>query len=150
ILDVYPLRRIGGRNGLFAGPRARQAWLEKLPYFAESVVFAGVASWAKQQYFVENLGQPLPQGPWATRVAQMFYGVVFYVWKTVWPVRITAFYPLYRRVSLSAWPYLACGLLIVVTTVALVLLRKRWPALLAAWVSYLVILAPNSGLVQIG
>jgi Flp pilus assembly protein TadD len=150
ILDVYPLRRIGGRDGLFAGQRAREAWLEKLPYFAESVVFAGVASWAKQQYFVANLGQPLPQGPWPTRVAQMFYGVVFYVWKTVWPVRMTAFYPLDRRVSLFAWPYLACGLLIVGTTVALVLLRKRWPALLAAWASYLVILAPNSGLVQIG
>ena len=31
----------------------------------------------------------------------------------------------------------------------LFLLRRRWPGLLAAWLSYLVILAPNSGLIRI-
>ena len=30
-------------------------------------------------------------------------------------------------------------------SVGLFLLRRRWPGLLAAWLSYLVILAPNSG-----
>ena len=29
------------------------------------------------------------------------------------------------------------------------LLRRRWPGLLAAWLSYLVILAPNSGIIRI-
>ncbi len=31
----------------------------------------------------------------------------------------------------------------------LFLLRRRWPGLLAAWLSYLVILAPNSGIIRI-
>jgi Flp pilus assembly protein TadD len=150
ILDVYPLRRIGGREGLFAGPKARQAWLEKLPYFAEGVVFAGVAVWARRQDFVSHRGEPLALGPLETRVARTCYAVVFYLWKTIWPVRICAFYPLDQRGSLSAWPHLACGLLVGGTTAALVLLWKRWPALLAAWASYLVILAPNSGLVPGG
>ena len=34
-------------------------------------------------------------------------------------------------------------------SVGLFLLRRRWPGLLAAWLSYLVILAPNSGLMRI-
>src|SRR5262249_35887440 len=35
-------------------------------------------------------------------------------------------------------------------TAGLVALRRRWPGLLAAWLSYLAILAPNSGLVRTG
>ena len=34
------------------------------------------------------------------------------------------------------------------TTLGLFLTRRRWPGLLAAWLSYLVILAPNSGLIR--
>ena len=34
-------------------------------------------------------------------------------------------------------------------SVGLFLLRRRWPGLLAAWLSYLVILAPNSGIIRI-
>src|SRR5262249_42631508 len=34
ILDVYPLRRLGGGPGRWLGPSARKVWLEKLPFFA--------------------------------------------------------------------------------------------------------------------
>jgi tetratricopeptide (TPR) repeat protein len=150
ILDVYAMRRIGGRDGLLAGPSARSAWAEKLPFFATSAFFAWLASWSKQHYFISNVGEPLAQGSLNARVGQMFYAVIFYLYKTVRPVRIAAFYPLDSGVSLFASPYRTCGLLVVGITVAFVLMRRRWPGLLAAWASYLVILAPNSGLVLFG
>src|SRR5262245_51984023 len=33
VLDVYPLRRLGGGVGKWFGPDARRVWLEKLPFF---------------------------------------------------------------------------------------------------------------------
>jgi Flp pilus assembly protein TadD len=150
ILDAYPLRRIGGRHGLLAAPSARRAWAEKLPFFAASALFAWLASWSKQHYFVSNVGAPLAQGSLDERVAQMLYGVIFYLYKTVRPVRIAAFYPLDAGLSLLASPYRTCALLVVGMTVAFLVMRRRWPGLLAAWASYLVMLAPNSGLILIG
>jgi Flp pilus assembly protein TadD len=151
ILDVYPLRRIGGGNGLFSGPRARSACAEKLPYFAVSAVFGWLATWAAEYPSDSATTEPIaPQGPLDLRIARMWYGVVFYLYKTIRPVRIAAYYPMEFGVSLFAFRYWICAVLVVGTTVAFVLTRRRWPGLLAAWVSYLVILLPNSGLVPHG
>jgi hypothetical protein len=38
VLDVYPLRRLGGRPGRWFGREARRVWREKLPFFALSVL----------------------------------------------------------------------------------------------------------------
>jgi Flp pilus assembly protein TadD len=150
ILDVSCLRRIGGGNGLLSGPRARWAWAEKLPYFAASAVFAWLAYWAQEHYTASSTSEPPVQGSLDWHVAQMCHGLVFYLYKTIRPVRIAAYYPLQPGVSLVASPYRTCALLVVGMTVAVVLTRRRWPGLLAAWASYLVILGPNSGLVSHG
>jgi Flp pilus assembly protein TadD len=150
ILDVYPLRRIGGGTGLLLGPRARWAWAEKLPYFAASAVCAWLAFWAQARYLASIPYEPLAPGSLDSRVAQMCYGLVFYLYKTIRPVRITAYYPPRSGVTFFAFPYWICGPLVVGMTVAFVSMRKRWPGLLAAWAIYLVILAPNSGLVMHG
>jgi hypothetical protein len=144
ILDVYCLRRIGGGNGLFSGPRARRAWAEKLPYFAATAVFACLAIWAAEHSPASTNAEPLaPQGPLDLRMARMFYAVLFYLYKTIRPVRIAAFYPLQSGMSLVASPYWICGLIVVGVTVAFVVMRRRWPGLLAAWASYLVLLPPR-------
>ena len=46
--------------------------------------------------------------------------------------------------------YLSGIPLVVATTLIVVVLRRRWPGLLACWVAFLIILAPNIGLMQIG
>ena len=70
--------------------------------------------------------------------------------KTVLPWNITAYYPVPERVDLWEPPFLSSVLGTVVVSVGLFLLRRRWPGLLAVWLSYVVILAPNLGLVRIG
>ncbi len=54
------------------------------------------------------------------------------------------------RVDLVHWPFWGAALAVASATLGLVLLRQRWPALLATWLAYLVILAPHVGLARIG
>jgi cytochrome c-type biogenesis protein CcmH/NrfG len=147
ILDVYPLRRLGGGPGRWLGPGARRVWLEKVPFFATGLVFMALAVVAKAE--AQTL-IPLERDGVLARIAQACYGIWFYVIKTVIPTGITAFYPLPARIDWWSPPFLLSLLATAAVTAGLVLRRRQRPGLLAAWLSYLVILAPSSGLVRIG
>jgi protein O-mannosyl-transferase len=147
VLDYYPLRRLGGGPGRWFGPPARRVWAEKVPFFALSMVFAALAVRAKESnHSLVGLEQ---HGPLA-RVAQACHGTCFYLWKTAWPTGLCAYYPVPSRFDWRAPTYLACTVLVAAATLAFFLLRRRHPSPLAAWLVYLVVLAPNSGLVTIG
>ena len=151
ILDIYPLRRIedaSGVRGLVTGPEARWAWIEKLPYVALSLLFMRLAILAKYA-FAQLVHTVLEQDSLAVRGAQACYGVYFYLAKTIWPTAISPFYPLPPRIAWGEPRYLLGALAVGGLTLTLILGRRRWPWLLAAWGAYLVILAPNSGLVRI-
>ena len=146
ILDAALLRRIGPGN--WTGPSARRVWLEKLPFLALSVVFQVLAILAKQSddalLSVRSYGL-------AARVVQSCYGVAFYLLKTIWPFGLSAYYPLPRPVArLWTIAYLSGIPVVGVMTLMAILLRRRWPGLLACWVAFLIILSPNAGLVRIG
>ncbi len=144
ILDVYPLRRVGEGSGRWFGPTARRAWWEKVPFVMVSLVFMGVAIAARRQALnsVEQTGA-------ASSLARACFGICFYLLKTALPLDLIAVYPApvqtNWRVSLFLWSTLGT----LAMSVGLILLRRRWPGLLAAWLSYLVILAPNSGIIRI-
>ena len=148
ILDVYPLRRLGGGPGRWFGPSARKVWCEKVPFFLLSLEFMGVAIAAKA-LALRSRRFSMPSFS-ARNIAHACYGIWFYLVKTVLPLEITAYYPLPERIDWFAPPFLPAILGTLVVSVALFLLRRRRPGLLAAWLSYLIILAPNSGLVRIG
>jgi tetratricopeptide (TPR) repeat protein len=122
-------------------------WWEKVPFAGLSVLFMGLAVKGRAQ--AEHVASLQHTGFWA-RVAQACFGIWFYLVKTVVPSNLTAFYPLPDRLSGVEPLFLLCILGTLGMTLAAVLLRRRWPGLLAAWLAYLVILAPNLGLVQIG
>ena len=82
-------------------------------------------------------------------IAQACYGIWFYILKTVLPLDLIALYPLPRELNWLAPPFMLSILATLAITAGLFLLRRRWPGLLAAWLSYLVILAPNSGIIRI-
>jgi tetratricopeptide (TPR) repeat protein len=144
ILDVYPLRRLGGGRG-WLGPSARKVWWEKVPFLALALVFSVQAVRAKW----EDHG-PLPPGEAGPipRIARAAYSVCFYVDKTLWPRELIALYPSPERVTLSEPPFAVDLLIVLGASFAAWLARRRYPGLLAAWLAYLVILAPNTGLVQ--
>ena len=104
ILDVYPLRRLGGGPGRWFGPAARRVWLEKVPFVAISLVFMAIAVAARAD--VHTI-VPLEQDGIASRIAQACYGAWFYLVKTAIPMDIAAFYPLPGRIDWFAPPFLA-------------------------------------------
>ncbi len=143
ILDVYPLRRFGEGGGRWFGASARRALLEKIPFVIVSILFMGLAIAARAQ-------SPFFTGHYdaSEGIAQACYAIWFYIQKTVLPLDLNALYPLPKKLSWVALPFNLSILATLAMTVGLFLLRRRWPGLLAAWLSYLVILAPNSGIIR--
>jgi tetratricopeptide (TPR) repeat protein len=149
ILDVYPLRRLGDGPvpGNWFGPKVRRVWWEKVPFGILSVTFAALAVQSKAQ---ERHLAPTEEWGIDKRVAHACYGIWFYLVKTLLPVNITAYYPMPARIAWFETPFSISILGTLTISAALFLLRRRWPGLLAVWLSYLVILVPNLGLVRNG
>ncbi len=76
-------------------------------------------------------------------IAQACYAIWFYLFKTVLPLDLIALYPLPNELNWLAFPYSLSILATLAISAGLFMLRGRWPGLLAAWLSYLVILAPT-------
>ncbi len=173
ILDRYPLRRVGKSNvGLpvsmtegsgpvdVPAPRTptgeREAlvasrwtwvWLDKIPFLVLAVA-AGVRA-----YNARREGGALytltEHDIWA-RVAQAFYGLTFYVWKTVWPTNLGPLYEVPPREVLLGSMLWGSVVFIVVAALLAFALRRRWPFLLAAFAVYGVVLLPVAGFIQSG
>jgi Tfp pilus assembly protein PilF len=147
LLDVYPLARLKGGSRNWFAQETRALWWEKIAFIVPAVIFALIALLA--QYYASAL-RPFQNYDLASRLAQAFVGICFYLWKTVVPVRLS---PLYE-IAPDFTPWDSQVLLSVFGTIgvtaALFLLRKRWPMGLACWLYYLVVLAPMLGVVQSG
>ena len=167
LLDIWPLRRIdvGGKSAASSASaadlrgtryierdessRPRQetvshAVVEKLPLIALAVA-TSVATIIVQHRVGAMAG--LDALPWQTRASNATIGYVAYLWKTVWPTHLAAFYPLFRisplRVALAA-------ALITALTVIAVAVRGRRPYVFVGWFWYLVTISPVIGLLQAG
>lgn len=147
VLDVYPLRRLGGGPGGWLGPPARRVSMEKLPFVAAALAVALLAVVGKSRTASMLPSEPVDA---AGAVARALFAAVFYLWKTVMPGQISPLYERPATLDPFTWPFVTSGLAVLVITLGLVAGRRRWPAGLAAWVGYLVLLVPSSGLVAYG
>jgi tetratricopeptide (TPR) repeat protein len=137
ILDAYPLRR-------FSRSAAAGLLREKLPFFI--LMVAGLAMLSVTADKAEGV-HTREQYSYLQSLIQPGYRVCFYVVKTLIPYPLS---PLY-------WYRPGLGARHVVGTVALLgitgglwALRRRFPSGLTAWVSYGLLIAPASGIVQFG
>jgi Tfp pilus assembly protein PilF len=146
-LDVYPLRRLGGGGVGWWSPPARRRWAEKLPFITASALAAPVTFLAARS--AANLVSVADIGL-GERLAISAYGLVFYLWKTLFPLDLSPFYPLPRPLVALSAPYLVCGAVVILVTGFGILGRRRWPAALAIWFAYVVTLLPVSGVFQNG
>ncbi len=143
ILDIYPLRRFPDETGRWLGAAARRALLEKVPFVIVSLLFMGlaIAIRAQSRFLLEHYEA-------SKGIAQACYAIWFYIEKTVLPLDLTATYLLPRELNWLAFPYSLSIVATLAVSAGLFLSRRRWPGLLAAWLCYLLILAPNSGIVR--
>src|SRR5213592_2839244 len=146
ILDVYPLRRLGGSIGWRSEP-ARRIYVEKIPFVLLAAAASAIAVMAQSSvHAVASLAQLSVPG----RVAISTYGLSFYLWKMVVPVNLSPVYELRPPVNPWATPFLlSYGVVLALTAIALAL-RRRVPGLPAAWVAYIVVLLPVLGIFQSG
>jgi protein O-mannosyl-transferase len=150
VLDIYPLRRLPGAPQKWFSAEKRRIWWEKIPFLLLSVAAGAAAVIAKRG--AQDLYSVGQYGLWA-RIAESFYGLSFYLWKTLVPVRLSPLYQRADRLDPSQsvfWIYLLAVCIGVVITVALIALRRRWPAVLTIWITYALFLAPVLGIVQFG
>ncbi|HKW90632.1 MAG TPA: tetratricopeptide repeat protein [Methylomirabilota bacterium] len=144
ILDLYPLGRLDPSPREWLRARARSVWLEKIPF----LLVAGAA--AVTAYVVQSRTGYLTDAEPAARIVMVIHNVWFHAWKTFVPLNLAPLYELPRSLNLLQSPYRFDAIGEVVVTVGVWLLRRRWPAGLAIWAFYLVMLAPVSGIVHTG
>ncbi|HXJ83983.1 MAG TPA: tetratricopeptide repeat protein [Candidatus Methylomirabilis sp.] len=147
VLDVYPLRRLRGGVTSWFSAEARRVWWEKCLYLVPAVVFAGVAWLAQHE---SGAMKPWRARDVLPRLAQAAFGLAFYLWKTIVPMNLAALYEDPGRVDPWTSPYLLSAVVVLAVTATVVVFRHRWPAGLASWVYYVVLLAPVLGLAQSG
>jgi protein O-mannosyl-transferase len=147
VLDVYPLRRLGGGVGKWFGADARRVWLEKLPFFIAAVAAGAVALTAQQKAgaLVSAETHDLTD-----RIAQGLYGTTFYMFKTLLPTGLAPLYEFPSDFYLFNWRVILSAIVFLLFSLGLFAARHRWPAGLAGWIAYLLLLAPVLGAAQAG
>src|SRR5437870_1899127 len=146
ILDVYPLRRLGGAVGWWSEP-ARRIYIEKIP---SVLLAAGASAIAVMAQSSVHAAASLAQLSLPGRLVVSAYGLGFYLWKMVVPVNLSPLYELPRTMDPVAPPFIVSYALVLAIMAIVLALRRPVPGLPAAWVAYVVVLLPVLGFFQSG
>jgi tetratricopeptide (TPR) repeat protein len=142
ILDVYPLRRLGSAGWLSVS--GRRIFVEKIPFFLLSLVDGVLALYIGK---LEGITASIGHVNWFARLAISLYGLAFYLWKTLLPFSLAPFYALTpHKIDPAALPFQISAVLVVLITAAALVVRRKYPALLA----YAAILIPVLGIFHNG
>jgi protein O-mannosyl-transferase len=147
LLDIYPFKRLPASPVNWFSRHHRGVLTEKLPFFILAISFAVTALVAQQ---VTGALKPLDQFGIFSRLLQAGFAYMFYLWKTLWPFALAPIYELPVETGAWFWLFIISTVITIVLSVGLFLLRRRWPALLACWAYYLIVLAPVTGVAQSG
>ena len=147
VLDIYPLKRLGGGDGRWFGPQVRQVWWEKIPFLLLALAAGVRATLEKEQ---AGSLYPITDYGFLPRFAQVLSSLAFYLWKTLVPLGLSPLYPVQPFTGFWTMPTLMSGAFVFFLTAVLFVVRHRWPAGLAVWVFYGVLLIPVSGVVAFG
>ncbi len=148
LLDIWPLQRTAVSGGsLNSGVRAlswRRLAAEKIPLLVLSIASAVITLIAQQKAM--GLFDVLPL---STRAANAAISYVRYLVKMVWPANLAIPYP--YAADREPWWVIAAAVVILVSVSLLVVRQiKSRPYLATGWLWYLIMLAPVSGLIQVG
>ncbi len=144
ILDATILGRMGtvrSLPGLFA---------EKVPYLIPAIAVSWIAVQAKADPSLPDDSHPSPARLVAQRAAVASYGLVYYLDKTVLPWNLSAYQFRPDPIHPAEPRFAGCLAAVAALGVISYSLRRRWPAIPAALLSYAILLAPNLGVVQYG
>ena len=140
LFDVWPL----GRHSR-SGSSMTSLILEKLPLVVLSLVVSIVTLSVQQSAgTVSSFGQL----PFRIRFENAVISYVTYLLQFIWPNHLAVFYP--YSLPLRLWKAVIAGLVLILTTVLVLGVRRRQPSLTVGWLWYLGTLVPVIGIVQAG
>ena len=157
VLDFWPLgrMRVPARPHAGAGthaPRSAGAiglprlLLEKAPLLALSAAASVVTMFAQQSGGAIGSTEKYT---FLIRAANAVLSYLAYLWKTLWPVDLMAFYP-HPGAGFSHQGVAAAGLVLVLVTLLSLLEFRSRPYLAAGWLWFLGTLVPVIGVIQVG
>ncbi|HEV8437770.1 MAG TPA: tetratricopeptide repeat protein [Methylomirabilota bacterium] len=147
LLDFFPLGRLGWPPRSWTSAASRTVLREKIPYLALGLAGAATSYWAvaSQEYLTS-----FAKYPWPARIGMAAYSLWFYFEKTVLPIRLSLLYELPLRVDPLAPRFLLSAVAVFLATTAALALARKWPAGLAVWIYYGIVLGPVTGIVHSG
>jgi tetratricopeptide (TPR) repeat protein len=149
VMDIYPLRRLGGDKGWWRTPLARRALLEKIP-FVLTFVAIGIITVCIRIASAGVWQKPagLDQFGLLDRFMQAMYIWAYYLWRPFWPVNLSPVYT--KLVEFDPWslPFITSTAIVIALVALLIFLRRRWPLGLVLGTCYLVLLVPVLGIFE--
>src|SRR6266581_2632252 len=145
LLDYWPLGRIRGHKSDVSGhENLVMLVVEKIPLVGLSAVSSVVTFLAQRGAigWTEQL-------PVLARINNAVVTYVVYMWQMLWPANLAVFYP-HPENRLPTWEIILALAILIATTAAAFVLRKKGPYLVTGWLWYLGMLVPVIGLVQVG
>lgn len=140
IIDWYPLLRIKDIAGFY------RALGEKIPLLVMAVGSSLLTVYAQQESML-----PLSHLSVPSRLLVACKALVFYIWKLIWPVALTPYYPHPGNVvETSPWEYLLYALGVTTFYIVLTRMAKRRQEWFAIWLYFLISLTPTLGIIQVG
>jgi len=145
LLDYWPLRRLKLEKLADFRRQGIGLVVEKLPLFLLAAVSCVIT------FLAQKHGGAMPsisQLPFKIRFFNASISYFNYIGKMIWPVRMVVIYPyLYAPKITQVVQALLC---LIVFSLVVLRLRKRFPYLLTGWLWYLGTMVPVIGLVQVG
>jgi tetratricopeptide (TPR) repeat protein len=138
VLDWFPLRRISKATW-------KDVVLDKLAYMFISGVVLALAVYTQSATFIPNQVANL-----SSRLLIACKATMFYLLYTFYPLNLSPFYLHPGNISEMSPAYSVSLAFFAALTGCSILVRKRYPAVTAAWLIYLVTLIPVLGLAPIG
>jgi len=147
LLDYWPLNRME------TGPAVKNRWQyfypliwEKIPLFILSAVSSIVTLFVQRK--VGALAD-VELIPLTNRIANAVISYGTYIWKLFRPAKLAVFYP-YPRVMQPWWQILTVAILLLIITIVVICLGRKYKYLPTGWFWYLGMLLPVIGIVQVG
>ena len=146
VLDVYPLRRLRANPLTWFSGKSARVLAEKIP-FALLVVPALVFALAAKGRYIAESSASYGMG---YRLGPVAYGLTFYLRKALVPIDLLPLYRFPEDIRTLYPAAVASAAAAMGITVVVIVLRRKIPQAPAAWVCYLVLLAPVSGIIRGG
>ena len=129
LMDYWPMRRLN-----------RRLVLEKIPFFAVMVLFAGITFLS--QGFAGGVKHPSQYGPMGVPLI-LCHNIIFYLHHIFWPVNLSSHYPFPQPFDLSN-PHVLAGVVGTCVFILLLLISLRWTrAALTGWLIFFAAILPS-------